>query len=351
VSFGAVLLRLVLHRLLRFRTLNTGEVLVLGLFEGAVLYHALIENPSVGAGCFLGFGCRLLLEHLKAPDPTNFACSLLGVALGVLMSNVISQLWEEAAVLFEPEWVEKETVVIRRRRPSHRRRRSTRTHIAGAPDPDPPSIQLSRRTDYNVLESPVMSQWEGLQQPLKRHMGLENEVTELRRRASAAAGQTRKLQEERKWAWDQSNPARAFQLGWDIKRFQELSEKLNREAAEKVAIARSHSLLAKGGDVELSGLSSTDAIDLTDRRLRSAKVAGDSHLRISLLGNTISVSHHDSRGRTNQVRTLLETHLRRLHHSVIQDPSNRDYLIVSVDSDVASSNGAPASDDWSRALD
>ena len=34
VSFGAVLLRLVLHRLLRNRMLNSGEVLALGLFEG-----------------------------------------------------------------------------------------------------------------------------------------------------------------------------------------------------------------------------------------------------------------------------------------------------------------------------
>lgn len=49
--------------------------------------------------------------------------------------------------------------------------------------------------------------------PIDRRIGLENEVMELRRRASAAAGETRRLQEERKWAISQGNRAREFQLG------------------------------------------------------------------------------------------------------------------------------------------
>lgn len=81
VSIAAVLLRLGIHRLLRDRMLNSGEVLALGVFEGtvylalrvrrviahetvellgAVLYHALNESAAVGAGCFLGFGTLFL---------------------------------------------------------------------------------------------------------------------------------------------------------------------------------------------------------------------------------------------------------------------------------------------------
>ncbi|KAG8900375.1 hypothetical protein FRB99_006098 [Tulasnella sp. 403] len=180
--------------------------------------------------------------------------------------------------------------------------------IPGAPNPDPPSIQASRRTHY-IVEQPVNSQWDELQQPIDSRIGLENEVMELRRRASAAAGETRRLQEERKWAISQGNRAREFQLGLDIKNYQTLSDSLNRKAAEKIAIARGQSLLAQGGDVEVSGLSTKDAIALTDRRLRSAKAAGDGFVRVSLAGNNLRISEHDRSGQ-KQVRTLLETYLR-----------------------------------------
>ncbi|KAG8850366.1 hypothetical protein FRB96_000430 [Tulasnella sp. 330] len=227
--------------------------------------------------------------------------------------------------------------------------------IEGAPTPDSLSRQLSRRTNFHIPDEPMQSPWEGLQSPLGPGLGLEEEVTELRRRASSAAGQTRKLQEEKKWALSQGNPARAFQLGWDIKRFQALSDLLNREAAEKIALARTQSLLAKGGDVNLYGLSSADAINLTDRRLLSARVAGDQYLRISLKGmNNVSLSKRHSRTPSGAlIRPMLETYLRGRHHSVIQDPNDNDNLIVSVSTHGSSisSRSAPVSDEWSRALD
>jgi hypothetical protein len=140
-----------------------------------------------------------------------------------LITDILVRLWEEVSTwIYDETWVvtEKEKVHKIHRRHSkhhhhhhHDKRRSSRTHIEGAPDPDPPALQVARRTDSEVLESPVVSQWENLQRPLKGG-SLEREVTELRQRASAAAGQTRKLQEERKWAYSQGNPARAFQLGW-----------------------------------------------------------------------------------------------------------------------------------------
>ncbi|KAG9002545.1 hypothetical protein FRB93_011419 [Tulasnella sp. JGI-2019a] len=355
VSLIAVAIRLGIHRLLRWRILHSGEVLALGLFEGAILFHALDESPAVGAGCFLGFGSRVVIEHMKAPDPINVACSLLGLALGLLLSNVISSLWED-----NTRTQEKERSSPRRSR-SHRRHRSSNTRmlmIEGAPTPDSLSKQLSRRTNFHIPDEPMQSPWEGLQSPLGPGLGLEEEVMELRRRASSAAGQTRKLQEEKKWALSQGNPARAFQLGWDIKRFQALSDLLNREAAEKIALARTQSLLAKGGDVNLFGFSSADAINLTDRRITSARAVGDSYLRISLAGmNNLSIAqHHRSNSASGAtIRPLLETYLRGRHHSVIQDPSDRDHLIVSVDTHHGSSSistrSAPVSDEWSRALD
>ena len=54
---------------------------------GGVLYYALQENTAVGAGCFIGFGSRIVLEHLKKRDIHKFALSLLGLALGQYLSN------------------------------------------------------------------------------------------------------------------------------------------------------------------------------------------------------------------------------------------------------------------------
>ncbi len=168
----------------------------------------------------------------------------------------------------------------------------------------------------------------------------------------------------------------------DIKRFQALSDLLNREAAEKIALGRSNrllqrqspshkfvsfastartqSLLAKGGDVNLNGLTPAEASNLTDRRLIQAKAAGDRFLRVALIGaapHHLSISQHRriSSG-PEKVRPLVEGYLRGRHHSVIQDPNDRDHLIVAVNphgsSDMShSSREAPVSDEWSRALD
>lgn len=162
----------------------------------------------------LSFGYALLsIAPLMSPPKLPL--------IGILLSNVLEQLWEEALGLFEDDPPGSQTTTIRTIRRRHYRsgangrRRSSRTQmtIPGAPNPDPPSVQLSRRTKYDVPDRPFVSQWEGLQKPIDRRVGLENEVMELRRRASAAAGEASRLREEKKWAIEQGNRAREFQLG------------------------------------------------------------------------------------------------------------------------------------------
>lgn len=112
-----------------------------------------------------------------------------------------------------------------------------------------------------------------------------------------------------------------------------------------------------------------EAIDLTDKRLKKARANGDNFVRVSLAGTNLRVTAHGEE--EQEVRPLLETFLRgyvfvkgavlmlalillrfRRHHSVVQDPSNGNYLIVSVDSYRSpSTTSAPQSDEWSRALD
>lgn len=74
-------------------------------------------------------------------------------------------------------------------------------------------------------------------------------------------------------------------------------------------VARGQSLLAKGGDIELGGLSAAEAINRTDKRLKKARANGDSFVRISLTGNNLRLTAH-GKEKKDEVRPLLETFLR-----------------------------------------
>jgi hypothetical protein len=66
------------------------------------------------------------------------------------------------------------------------------------------------------------------------HTGLEIDfelqLSNLRKRAAVAEANRRRCKEERKWALDQGNNARAEQLGWQIKRYAAIAESYNKEA-------------------------------------------------------------------------------------------------------------------------
>jgi hypothetical protein len=61
------------------------------------------------------------------------------------------------------------------------------------------------------------------------------EINSLRAQANAAAGDKRRIQEERKWAISQGNWARASQLGWQIRKYQAIIESFAKEARRRKA--------------------------------------------------------------------------------------------------------------------
>ncbi|KAG8933092.1 hypothetical protein FRC02_012460 [Tulasnella sp. 418] len=309
INITAVCICLPLHYLLRNRVLDWKELLGLGLFEGLAIYYALIEDITVG-GLFLAcIAGRVIYENWETVDLTNILFYFLGASTGALVANTLDRVFGPNMMLFREDWVVERRTIDEK---THRRRRSSRTHIAGAPDPDPPSIQLSRRNNHNVADEPVQSQWEEMQKPISGSIGLEREVLELRRRASAAEVQRRKLQEEQKWAWSQSNRARAFQLGWEIKRFQGLSESLNKEAEQRITKARQNSLDAKTGEIYVQGLSTNDAIALAEQRVKRAHEQGDSFVRISLGEVRVTSKRHGTRVHSaRRTGPVIESHFRK----------------------------------------
>ena|SRR5258705_13865039 len=64
-----------------------------------------------------------------------------------------------------------------------------------------------------------------------------DEVTSLEHEASAAAGQSRRLQEERQWAEASGNNTKAFELASEIRRYQALSGELERKLRHRRSIS------------------------------------------------------------------------------------------------------------------
>lgn len=177
------------------------RTLVVGIWEGFVLYYVFQESEAVGAGLVVGFAGRIIYDYAQTSDLGPLARTLFGIALGVFIAELASQLWVE--VMSSTSWSSEEQNLKRR---SSRRRRRVHVTEEIRPVELPPGYQ-----DDDAI----------------------SEVASLEREASAAAGHHRRLEEERSWALAQGNAARSFQLESEIKRYRALSEELANQLKEK----------------------------------------------------------------------------------------------------------------------
>ncbi|CUA66826.1 hypothetical protein RSOLAG22IIIB_00274 [Rhizoctonia solani] len=232
----------------------------IGLWEGVLLHQIMRISARAAAGVFAGLAGRLLLDLASGVpgQAVRFTASLLGISLGMLFSEVIRGVFDE-----KDHW-ENRTVThyhrsSRRLRQSNgRRRRTTSTsEIVDDPDltDDPHSVAATslaatalasqrpeRRKHRRALSAQDSQHAESFVSatsfiPAVLAGDLEAEIAELRRQASAAAGQQRKYQEEQKYEYAQGNGARALQLAWEVKRYEALAESLTRQVGDKIVEA------------------------------------------------------------------------------------------------------------------
>lgn len=214
------------------------DVILLGVIQGVALYYALMEYPDFAFPVAFGIAARLAIEFMMLQDLSRCATTLLGVALGVLVTDVLSQLIEDG-YFYDFNRVsggdEESTHATKRKRlvkfqsstehevippsssshrPPHPRPRKN--------DPDqrwraPPSLTSTDSIDPNHTMSP-----------------LERKVAELRAKASLADSERRRFKEEKKWAESQGNLARVSQMSWQVKRYTALTQSFTREADAKL---------------------------------------------------------------------------------------------------------------------
>ncbi|KAG8717907.1 hypothetical protein FRC08_006398 [Ceratobasidium sp. 394] len=193
-------------------------VVVIGVWEGVLLHQVMRLSARAAAGVFAGLAGRLLLDLASgAPgQAAKFTASLLGISLGMLLSEVVRGVFDEKDHWEDRKITHYHSRSRRLRKSSGRRRRTTSGETLEDPDAtdDPRSVAPSMavvstrggRSDYERPRRRALSDRDArsrtetvvrVASPLPSVLtgDLEAEIAELRRQASVAAGQQRKYQE------------------------------------------------------------------------------------------------------------------------------------------------------------
>jgi hypothetical protein len=224
-----------------------GDIILLGVAQGVALYYTLMEFRDFVFVVAFAIAARLTVEFTMLQDVSKCATTLLGVALGVLVTDVLSQLIEDGYIYDfgggggggggDTESLDgQDTVVDIKRRKRLVKFSSTTEYSDVRPSKKPtrppkqdPARKWRTETDTSLPPS-IISSTEDLVDPHRVMDPLEREVATLRARASLADTERRRFKEEKKWAVSQGNLARAAQMSWQVKRYTALTQSFTKEA-------------------------------------------------------------------------------------------------------------------------
>ena len=222
--------RILYNKFFSFRAPGIEDHVLSGLWQGVALYYVLMEFPFLTLPVGFGIGARLLVNFVITYDAAGCACTLLGVAVGVLFTDILSQLLEDG----DPEDAHYEGSVV-----SDYPRRRRLVQLRGSPYERMRDHNRRRRAFFDVDPSVTTAvtnttgTWDSLSDwidPNHTMTPLEREVAALRKKASMADSERRRFKEEKQWAQVQGNKARAAQMGWQVKRYSALMQSFHREA-------------------------------------------------------------------------------------------------------------------------
>lgn len=266
---------------------TTSDHILLGLWQGVLLYHTLVTLPDLAILVGFGITAKLVFDFTRPYEDTASKCisAVIGIAIGVLVTNVLSQFLDDAGFLsgdvktkerererstsngaannfippsprdlhpHEPSSRRLRLVSFGRSNPDrhrssrhaprdheprtrhHEHDRHTHAHehdlsLRDVVSPAPThAYSIDTQPSISIDSCPSSIDPQGVMSPAQRQVAI------LRARASLADSERRRFKEERKWALSQGNKARANQLAWQVKRFAALMESYHREADAKV---------------------------------------------------------------------------------------------------------------------
>ncbi|TFK73926.1 hypothetical protein BDN72DRAFT_956245 [Pluteus cervinus] len=216
------------------------NVLLFGVWAGVGLQLAYKSPYLVPIGA--AFAAKFFFDFLSTQNVHNFAVSIIGLVLGFTCTDFLSQYIDGP----------RESSERRGRKRSHTTSNG-HAHIPPLSHPQQPRQRLVsfRRSVHGdttqdtqdllplPLRQPVsditsVDSTSELIGPNPSMTPLEREIATLRTRASLADTERRRFKEERKWALEQGNVARASQMKWQVKRYTALMQSFHREADAKL---------------------------------------------------------------------------------------------------------------------
>jgi hypothetical protein len=233
--------RVLLDTLNRTKEQSISDFVLVGAWQGVGLYYTLMESPTLAFAIAFAIGAKLLIEFTFVPDVMKCAITLFGVALGVMFTDVLSQLLEDGSYskfggkgISSGGYTSKtrpRTVSFSRSKGGEKKdsRHDRERDRERDRDRERERIRLIH-ADITAPSLDSTSDW------LDRtaRTPLEREVAALRARASLADTEKRRFKEERVWALAQGNQARAEQMSWQVKRYRALTQSFHKEADAKL---------------------------------------------------------------------------------------------------------------------
>ncbi|KAG0691796.1 hypothetical protein DFH29DRAFT_30078 [Suillus ampliporus] len=204
------------------------DVILLGVVQGVALYYALMEYPDFAFAIAFGIAARLAIEFMMLQDVSRCATTLLGVALGVLVTDVLSQLIEDGYFYdFNGDSSrDRESTYAPKRKRLVKFQSSTEYQMI---PPSRPPRSRKNEPDQRWRAPPSLTSTSSID-PNHTMSPLERELAMLRAKASLADSERRRFKEEKKWAESQGNIARVSQMSWQVKRYTALTQSFTREA-------------------------------------------------------------------------------------------------------------------------
>ncbi|KAG5654409.1 hypothetical protein H0H81_003233 [Sphagnurus paluster] len=232
VGLGA---RIVLDCFTRSGEASIRDFVLIGVWQGVGLHYA-SKITSIAIVVGLGIFTKLLVEFNLIHDITRTVTTLLGVALGVLCTECLSQFFGPPNVSSDPDKRRKKvitpTVVS-----GHTLRRERLVQFQGSGgegDSADPRHRAFRETVQTVSDITSVDSNSEMLGPRASMSPLDREIAALRTRASLADSERRRFKEERKWAISQGNMARAEQMKRQVQRYTTLMQSFHREADNKL---------------------------------------------------------------------------------------------------------------------
>ncbi|KAF5380500.1 hypothetical protein D9615_004579 [Tricholomella constricta] len=229
VGLGA---RILLDYFTRSGDASIRDFVLIGVWQGVGLHYA---SKITSLAIIVGFGIstKILVEFNLIHDITRTVTTLLGIALGVLCTECLSQFFGAPNGSSDPDRRRKKTTPVASGQ-SLRRERVVQFRTSGEGDASDARHTAFRETVHTVSDITSVDSSSEMIGPAAAMSPLDREIATLRTRASLADSERRRFKEERKWAVSQGNLARASQMKWQVKRYTALMQSFHREADIKL---------------------------------------------------------------------------------------------------------------------